>query len=334
MGFKVNEIIKQNNIPHLILLYGSEQYLKRQFRDNIVRALIPADNGMNLSKYSNISGKIDESRRILDNIIGLANTAPFFSDKRVILCENTGFFKNKFDTFPDFLKNCPDTSYLIFVEREINRATLAYKTINKLGFTEEYNMPNERTLISWINNKIRSAGLSIEHDAVVEFISRTSSNMDNMDSEINKLISYSMNKKNITLLDVQKISTPNYEEQIFNIINAIAAKNKSLAMKEYSYLYILKTNPRIILSHLTSKFSQILDIEIALKKGMSPYDVQTQLNLKDYPMKKNMETAKLFKESSLRNILKLSEETARKINTGLLNEQTGIELFIIKCLSA
>ena len=52
-------------------------------------------------------------------MIDLAETMPFFADRRVILLENTGFFKNKADALADYMGSLPDYLVLIFVEEEV-----------------------------------------------------------------------------------------------------------------------------------------------------------------------------------------------------------------------
>lgn len=335
MIIKAARIIKDNSIPNLCLLYGSEDYLKIQFKNNLLNALMPGKDSMNYSSFINKSKKVDESRGFVSELISIANTAPFFSDKRVIYCENTGFFKNKFEEIADLLKNLPDFTYMVFMESEVAKNTTTYKTVNSKGFVEEYKMPEISDLKAWTRGRITKANLKIDNNALHEFVAATSLNMSYMSNELDKLITYCLNKENITLEDVNKICIQNYEEQIFNIINAIAKKNKPLAMKEYAVLYKLNTNPRNILYLLTKRFSLILNISLALKSNMNLDDIASGLGVyNEYALEKNIDAAKIFSTNSLYKILELSKDYTVKLNTGLLSEQTGIEMFIIKCLEA
>ena len=42
------EDIKTGSFRHVYLLYGKEHYLRNQYRDRLVKALLPEDSGMNL----------------------------------------------------------------------------------------------------------------------------------------------------------------------------------------------------------------------------------------------------------------------------------------------
>lgn len=97
----LQEDIKTGNFRRVYLLCGDEAYLKIQYKDKLIKALNPDDDTMNFSKYE---GKGIEVREMID----LCETMPFFADYRVILVENSGFFKNKCDELADYIKTLPD----------------------------------------------------------------------------------------------------------------------------------------------------------------------------------------------------------------------------------
>ena len=92
----IQEDIKKNEFQPVYLLYGEEAYLRQQYKQMLLKALRPEEDTMNFSKYE---GKGVEPREIID----LGETMPFFASRRVILLENTGFFKNKCEELADYL---------------------------------------------------------------------------------------------------------------------------------------------------------------------------------------------------------------------------------------
>ena len=69
--------IKTGEFRHVYLLYGSETYLKLQWRDRLLGALIPDAASMNLNVFA---GTATKEGAVIDQ----AETLPFFSDRRVI----------------------------------------------------------------------------------------------------------------------------------------------------------------------------------------------------------------------------------------------------------
>ena len=86
----IDEDIRSGNLKQIYLLYGTEDYLKRQYRDKLKNALTAAgeDSGMGgmLSggdgdmNFNRFEGKDINPKQVID----LAETLPFFAERRVI----------------------------------------------------------------------------------------------------------------------------------------------------------------------------------------------------------------------------------------------------------
>ena len=83
---RIAQDIKSGQLKNVYLLYGEEAYLRRQYRDNLKRALVPEDDTMNCSIYSGKDFNVNE-------MMDMAGTMPFFAERRVIVVENSGLFK-------------------------------------------------------------------------------------------------------------------------------------------------------------------------------------------------------------------------------------------------
>lgn len=333
MNIQINTLIKENKVPNLVLLCGSENYLKRQFKSKLIEHLLPGKDSMNLTFFVNKSGKKEESEGFEREIISVADTTPFFSDKRVIVCENTGFFKNKSEYISDYLNHVPESTYIIFVENDFNKNLKTSKTVFNNGFIEEYNKPDLSDLRAWVNGKVKARGKTIERDALHSFIKRTDISMDNMEMELNKLLSYCENNPVISDSDVEDICLTSLEEEVFAISNAISERNREKALKAYSDLYALKTDPRQILSLLNKNFREMLNFSIAFSGNMSASEIASVYKMKLYAVEMRLKASNRFSRKSLKKIVLQSQDLMQKMNTGLVNDRTGVEMFILQCLS-
>ena len=96
----LQEHIKNHSFAPVYLLTGSEAYLRNQYKNRLRDAMISSDDTMN---YTAFEGKnIDPAE-----VISLAETLPFFAERRVILIENSGWFKSAND-FADALASFPE----------------------------------------------------------------------------------------------------------------------------------------------------------------------------------------------------------------------------------
>lgn len=82
----LNEDLKSGQFKQVYLLCGEEGYLKKQYKNRFVKAMIPEGDTMNYSYYEGKNTPVKEA-------IDLAETLPFFAERRLIVFENTGFFK-------------------------------------------------------------------------------------------------------------------------------------------------------------------------------------------------------------------------------------------------
>ena len=110
----LNEDLKTGQFKQIYLLYGEESYLKRQYRERLVRAMIPEGDTMNYAVYE---GKNIDIKEVID----LAETLPFFASRRLIVFEDTGFFKNAGTDLADYITDIPPTTYFLFIEKEVDR---------------------------------------------------------------------------------------------------------------------------------------------------------------------------------------------------------------------
>ena len=75
----LNEDIKQGQFKNIYLLYGEEDYLKKQYRDRLVKAMLPEGDTVNYAHYEGKGLPVGE-------IIDLAETMPFFAERRCPRC--------------------------------------------------------------------------------------------------------------------------------------------------------------------------------------------------------------------------------------------------------
>ena len=120
----VLEDIKNQEYKQAYLFFGEEGYLKKQYRNKLLQAWNPDGDTMNESRFEGKGIDVKE-------VISLGETMPFFSDRRIILLENTGFFKNQCPELAEYLNNLPDYLYLLFVEDEVDKRSKMFKSVKQ-----------------------------------------------------------------------------------------------------------------------------------------------------------------------------------------------------------
>lgn len=322
---KINGDIKNGNYRQMYLLCGEEDYLRNQYRDRLKNALLAGGDEMNLSYY--------EGKDInLGQIVDLAETMPFLSERRVIIIENTGLFKSAgSDVLADYLKDCAPTTFFIFNEKEVVKNNKLYKAVNDHGYVGEFKIQDEQTLGRWIYGLVKQENKEMDAQAINLLLYKTGTDMANIKSELEKCICYCYNRDRITAADVEEICVERISNRIFDMINFLAIGNKEKALQLYYDLLALKEPPMRILSLITRQFNMLLQTRQLMEKGYDKRTMSEKLSTTTYVVGKYIDQAYRFKMTALREIIEACVNADADVKMGKLSDTLSVELLMIKC---
>lgn len=319
----IDNDIKMGQLKNVYLLYGTEDYLKRQYRDKLKHALVEPDDTMNFSAYE---GKDINPKELID----LSETLPFFKEKRMILVENSGFFKNSCDDLAEYMSQVPESTCFVFVEEEVDKRSKLFKAASRAGSAVEFETPKEDMLIRWILGRIQREGKKITQSVMQLFLSKTGSDMENIDKELEKLICYTWDKTEISAADVEAICTGQTENKIFEMIDAISAKNQKKALDLYYDLLALKEAPMRILFLIARQFQNLLLIKGMSAKGYPAVSIAKTAGMPSFAVQKNLRQAGAFKINQLKEAIEDCGQAEEDVKTGRMADQLAVELLIVK----
>lgn len=319
----IDNDIKMGQLKNVYLLYGTEDYLKRQYRDKLKHALVEPDDTMNFSAYE---GKDINPKELID----LSETLPFFKEKRMILVENSGFFKNSCDDLAEYMSQVPESTCFVFVEEEVDKRSKLFKAASRAGSAVEFETPKEDMLVRWILGRIQREGKKITQSVMQLFLSKTGSDMENIDKELEKLICYTLDKTEISAADVEAICTGQTENKIFEMIDAISAKNQKKALDLYYDLLALKEAPMRILFLIARQFQNLLLIKSMSAKGYLAVSIAKTAGMPSFAVQKNLRQAGAFKINQLKEAIEDCGQAEEDVKTGRMADQLAVELLIVK----
>ena len=320
----IQEDLKNGNFRQIYLLYGEEDYLIAQYRDKLLKALVPEGDTLNFSRFEGKDTRVSE-------VIDLCETIPFLSERRVILFENSGFFKNKCDELADYLPQIPDYLYLIFVEKQVDKRSRMYKALKDKGRAAELSMPDDKTLLTWIGTILGKNGRKIRTTDAGVLLQRTGSDMGNIKNELDKLIGYTEGRDMVTMADIDAVCTNRAENRVFDMVRAVADKDQKRAMLLYEDLLALREPPLKILFNLTREFRRMLLIKKMEREGTAQSEIAAVLGVKPFAVQKSSRCARRYTVSALEKILEEFAAADEDVKTGRLDDRLAVELMIVKC---
>lgn len=319
----IDEDIKSGQFKKIYLLYGDEAYLKKQYKDKLKKALVQPDDTMNFTAYE---GKDTNPKEVID----LSETLPFFADRRVILIENSGFFKGSCEELAEYMPQVPDTTLFLFVEEEVDKRSKLYKAVKNVGKIVEFTTQTEELLTRWILTRLKKEGKNITGSVMQLFLSKTGTDMGNIDRELEKLICYCMDKDVIEAKDVEAVTTEQTTNKIFEMVNAIAEHNQKKALDLYYDLLALKEPPMRILFLLARQFNLLLQVKELQRLGCDQKTIASRTGLQSFVVRNYTGCTGRYTTAQLRQAVEDFTQTEEEVKTGRLSDVLSVELLIVK----
>ena len=301
----LQEDIKNQDFKKVYLLYGEEKYLLQQYRNKLEKALVPEGDTMNFSLFQ---GKKTEPREVIE----LAETMPFFADRRVIFLEDTGFFKNQCQELPEYMAELPDYLCMVFVEDQVDKRSRMYKAVKKYG------------------SILKREGKKITQRDMELFLEMTGTDMGNIENELEKLLSYTMGKEVISGADIRAVCTSQISNHIFDMLRAVTEKKQKKALDLYYDLLALKEPPMRILFLLARQFNLIWQVKELEKEGYDQSRIAKRTGLQPFVVRNYSTYGRRYREEELEKIVQECVDTEEKVKTGRITDTLSVELLLIK----
>ena len=320
----LNEDLKTGQFKQIYLLYGGENYLKRQYRDRFIKAMIPEGDTMNYTRYE---GKKTEIKEVID----LAETLPFFAERRLIVFEDTGFFKSGGGDLADYINGgMPPATFFIFIENEVDRRSSLYKAVKAKGHIVELTAQDEATLRRWILNLVRKEEKEISPADAAYFISKVGTDMENITRELEKLFCYCLDRKTLTLEDIDAVCITQITNHIFDMVNAVAEQDQRKALDLYYDLLALREQPMHILVLMSKQYRDLFHVKELVKQGCPRKEIASRAGLHPFVAGKYEKLAGRFTAGELRAVMEEIADLEQRIKTGLITDHLAVEIFIVK----
>lgn len=321
----IDNDIKSGQLKQVYLLYGEETYLIRQYRDKLKKVMVSDEDTMNFSAFS---GEDINPKEIID----LAETLPFFADRRVILMEDSGLFKKSGigDELAEYLPEMPETTFFIFVEEAVDKRTKIFKALGKKGSTVEFKKQTDDVLARWVGGRILKEGKGMTQAAYNLFISKTGTDMENIDKELEKLICYCLDKEMIEVTDVVAVTTEQIQNKVFDMVDAIAGHQQKRALDLYYDLLALKEPAMRIMFLITQQFQRMMVVKSMSNQGFGNKDIATKAGCPEWAVRKYQGQCRSFTMEQLKQAIKDGVDYEEAVKTGRMNDQMAVELFIVQ----
>ena len=249
---KISSLLEYN----LFLLYGENFGLKKDAKEFIKRALKKKDNNVEiLSVYE---------KEILDNDENFYNSVysgSLFSSKKIItIYEGTDKIIEKISKIYD---KYPKNVFLIILSEVLEKKSKLrnfFESKEKTICVPCY-LDSEKDLEIIAQLELKKNNISISREAINLLIEKSNADRNNLRNEIEKIKSYSLNKKKLELNEIKSLVNFSGNYKSDSLVNECLCGNILLYKKIISELYVNTANQLLLLRILSSKIQRLLKIK-------------------------------------------------------------------------
>lgn len=328
--------IKSGDFLPVYLVYGDEDYLKKNYVDMIVSKNVDASfESFNFEKYE---GKgLD-----LDTVFQAATVMPMMSDKRCLVIEDfklEGISEENFRLMEKFFADPPETSVIIFYQKKSDFS--AAKAKNAITLFKKFGavcILNKRTGNDLIKPLISSAS---KHKCILTpqmanyLVSLCGDDNNMLINEVNKICNF-VGEGEITKAHIDAVATKTDDAKIYALTKALMNKNFDEAYKTLHSLFRQKIEPEYILGVIISSYVDMYRAKTSLSCGQKADALAVDFGYRNraFALASAGRDSSKIDMSVIRNCLEELSKADRQLKSGatmpsLVLEQLMVKLFLI-----
>lgn len=252
---------------------GEDAFLKAQARQNVIAAAIgDADPQMCVSQYDpevELSTVLDELR-----------TMPFLAPHRVVIVrEAEAFVAANRDGLQKYLESPSANGTLILMMNTLDKRLTVTKLISSAGEVIDCNSPTGADLFQWVQNAVAAEGRKISRQAAALLCDMVPESIGELRNEIDKLITYTWNRPEITEKDITDIVTARSAPEAFAVVNAIVTADVASALRAVGSAMAVRGAEFGLLGQLRWNVQRSLQAQQRIGGGENPQAVFRSLRI-------------------------------------------------------
>lgn len=320
----------------IFFLYGEDTFRSRAKKRELVEGFKSKRDptGMNVML---LDAQKDKEDRIFEELVA----APFLAEKRMVVLENLlSTKKTKLQkSFLELLeaKKVPETTILILWEEGKvfkSDAGKLFEVLKIEKYAQEFAPITGRELNKWILTEVVGRGSTIESPAVDFLVQNAADDSWYIHSLLDQLIAYSAGNS-ITVAHVKVFLKETVDDNIFNLVDALVAKNSKKVFQMIEEQYRKGEDAQFIFAMIMRQFKILLQLSDMISRGIRERDdiVARQLGLHPFVLKKSLPLVQKYSLEQLKSIYRELLEIDMKTKTGQGDQSLMLDFFVGKlCL--
>lgn len=326
--FSITKYLKPENLLPVYFFFGDDLYsIENSIRavENAARPLIASDFDLEV---------FNSQDKEFTDVLDIASTFPFGSDKRLVIYKGFEDRKDERAKLTSYLKNLNTSTIFIIVRygNISNLETEPYFSLMKNNFLFEGRELKGDELITWIMKYSAKKGKSINPENANVLVEIVGENRTLIEMQLQKIFSYLGDTKEVNYDVIKTISSELKEYTIFDLQNAIGARNKSKAVETAYNLLDKGKEALFILAMLTRYFTAIAQIPELEKSGKSDFEIARAIGVHSFYYKDYKNASRYYKDKKMIDIARALFNADKSLKSTSIEQKTIITVLLAEIL--
>lgn len=272
--------------------------------------------------------KYDLEMTSLYNVIEELDTYDFLSNCKIVVCYNCSFLEgasNDDIKYLDKYLNNPSNNYLILVASKLSEKKEIKKLLVNMEIVDS-KFSSEILIKSRLNN------FSMDNKTIKYFAEYCLYNNEKIINELDKIKLYKIDEenKNISINDINMLVAKDYDENVFDLVNAIAKRDNNKIFE--IYYRIVKSEKDIVglLAGISSQLRLLYCVKLLNDDRISVNEISKMLNVKFRAVTIALENCCNFSYRKLIMLLNDLSDLDYKIKSSDISSSLAFEMFLLK----
>jgi DNA polymerase III subunit delta len=296
--------------PVVYILHGDDDYEINRFVEKLYSRMgDPAMADLNTSRLDGRGSSEEEIRTA-------ANAIPFLAERRLVILTNPLARVNSPEAqgdFRTFLNNIPPSTALVMIIED-TRDRKGWKNLSEKNwliqwaqkastraFVQSFLLPQGGEMVTWIRKKAKEQGGQFDPSGASALAMHVGSDTRTASHEIEKLLTYVDFRRPVMAEDVEMLTAPGGQVNVFDLTEALASGNTTTALRLLHRL-LDDQDAAGIFPLVIRQFRQlIMASEILLERG-SKADIERDLGVPSFVADRLEKQARRFSMPALEKI--------------------------------
>ncbi len=274
-----------------------------------------------------------------------ALSMPFLSDRRLVILDQAQavLSKNSGDHWRPFLNSLPETTALVLIARDefvsggknrgwqtLDQKHWIWKWIEEAGprgFYRACRQPAAGEMAGWIRQKAEAMQGKFTPGAAIALADHTGTDTQYTSQEITKLLTYVDYQRPVEVEDVELLTAPGGQVNVFDMVDGLADGNVSRAMRLLKGL-LDETDPFSLFGMVVRQFRLLIQAREVMDAGGSVDTLSQELRIPNFVARKLSSQAGRFSPERLSAVYHRLLELDEGTKTGLWSAELALELFV------